>query len=578
MNGLYMITQKSSTDIMSQALASLVANGKLAESEVDRVLLLAERTRQGSYITLDRMGLVSQDDWAQALAQVAGLTVLELADMPTELAKHPLLSSDYLRRMRIAPLHICDNIAKFAMSDPGDVASVSALQMVFGERLELFVASERCIDSAYERHDATIIEPESNAGAPDQAEADTNYLLEIANKAPTIKFVDTLLDRAIVVGASDIHLEPQEGYVRARLRIDGILSETDGPHKSLYSGVISRLKIMANLDIAERRLPQDGHFRHRSHGQTFGIRISTTALIHGEAITLRILSMGEELRSLAALNMPLSIRTRFEEALAQPNGLILVTGPTGSGKTTTLHAALNELNVVGRKIVTIENPVEIRTPGVIQIETDPAIGWSFSAALRTVLRHDPDVLMVGEIRDAETAELAIQAALTGHLVLSTLHTKSASETVARLVSMGVPDYLLRGVLILAAAQRLVRVLCENCAQPSPRDLAEEYWKVLNPSLPRRSELSQRSRWTFRRSVGCYKCNNHGYVGRAAVFDVLGNQRVSETTTDPSSTSDGELTVNALRLVADGVTTLEEVSRVTGQFHECLNNNQRELQL
>ena len=553
--------QGSDSSATRQALQMLVEDGRLEESDCGRILGLMEQTEQSTCLLLDRLGFVSQDDWASTLAEVTGMRLVKLRDMPERLPGDARLSLDYLRRHHIAPLQLAHDRAEFAVSDPDDRTSLLALRLLFGNTLTLSLATERCVEAAFER--SAALEREEASGVEMQSDPDASYLLELANDAPTIAYVDSLIGKAVGASATDVHVEPLEDQVRARVRVDGILVETNGPPVSLYPGILSRLKILANLDISERRRPQDGRFYHRTHGCRVDIRVSTTCTIYGEAITLRLLAEGASRGSLESLQMPDEVGASFRSALAQPNGLILITGPTGSGKTTTLHAALSELDEIGRKIITVEDPVEIRAPGLLQIEVNAGIGWSFADALRTVLRHDPDVIMIGEIRDEETAELVVQAALTGHLVLSTLHTRKASEALKRLVAMGVSEFTLKGVVQLVAAQRLVRLLCQGCKRRIAFDTPD--WHSAMPQISIRSfhTLPERDQWMLMQPVGCERCNGQGFNGRFAIFDIMSAD--SETMDSGHNSRAGPLsmTEQALALVASGKTTFDELVRVIG---------------
>ncbi len=543
----------------------LIESGKLTADDLDKTRSLSAKTGRPVHLLLDRMGLISQHDWVEACSRAYGLPVVSLETIPNPLPNDERLSRDYLKRNGILPLSLDGDAPRFAVADPGNTVALNALRLAFGDDIDLALATDRDLETAFARSDAPG-KPGQNAAADAQMEAETSgadYLMEIANDAPTIKYVDTLINRAVERKATDIHLEPLDGSVRARLRLDGILSEVEGPSSAIYAGVVSRLKILADLDIAERRLPQDGRITQKVQGRSIDIRLATAPTVHGEAITLRLLDTDAGLKSLSDLKMPAAIRKIYKSALAEPNGLILVTGPTGSGKTTTLHAALSGLNDVGRKIVTIENPVEIHTPGLIQIETSAALGWTFANALRTILRHDPDILMVGEIRDAETAELAVRSAMTGHLVLSTLHTNTATEALTRLRDLGVPDYLISSVVRMVAAQRLVRQVCTACAKPArikPNTPSAETYRhlaALDPKLPPVEE------WDLRLPQGCAACNNTGYSGRLALFEAISGEDALGTLSGTATRRHRTMGIEGLSLVASGHTTLNELVRVVG---------------
>ena len=527
-------------------LARLKRDGTLSAADADRAAAAARETAQPVRVVLDRLGLVSQKHWAEAAAAAAGLDLIAAADMPCPLPEAVRLSAEFLRRKGIAPLDPAAARPSFALADPDDAEALRALRMAFGGDLDLFVATDRDIEAARAAS--------QEAAAPaEAADLDDAALRELANNAPTITFIESLFAHAVERRATDIHLETQERGLRVRCRIDGMLNEAPSPAPGLVGGVLSRIKILAGMDISERRLPQDGRIRQRVAGRTVDMRVASLPSTTGETLVLRLLDGAAGLGRLGDLEMPSDIERAFRRAATQPDGLILVTGPTGSGKTTTLHTLLAELNETGRKVVTIENPVEITAPGAVQVEVRPEIGLSFAAVLRTVLRHDPDILMVGEIRDPETAELAVRAAMTGHLVLSTLHTNSAAEAVGRMTDLGVPRYLLDPVLRMCAAQRLVRRLC-GCARaipPAARD-------------PRLARMMERLRpgivpgdWTLRAPNGCERCHGTGYKGRRAVFEAMDEAAITKGAVPrPMSAA-------AVDLAVLGETSLQEIARVFG---------------
>ncbi|MFQ6546517.1 GspE/PulE family protein [Aestuariibius sp. 2305UL40-4] len=533
----------------SIVLARFEAEGLLDSFQRDRAIVAQRETGQPLRKVLDRLGHVSQKDWAAAASDIARLPLIELSEMPRPIPKVERLSADFLSRKAILPLGNRGNRPAFAIADPTDEEIFRVLRMAFGDAPALSIATDRDIEAA---RDAAGDE------APDIAtetgDLDAQALTELANNAPTVTYIEALFARAVERSATDIHIESRDTGIGVRLRVDGLLAEVPPPARAIESGVLSRIKILAGMDISERRLPQDGRIRQRIGGRPIDMRASSLPSIHGETLVLRILDSASGLASLADLDMPPRIHDVFETALSQPNGLILMTGPTGSGKTTTLHAALSGINSADRKIVTIENPVEITAPGLVQIEVRPEIGMTFAAVLRTVLRHNPDILMVGEIRDSETAELAVRAAMTGHLVLSTLHTNSAEDAMQRMLDLGVPDFLLKSVLRMVAAQRLVRCLCPDCSEELPLGLAEADLVAtlarLRPDLPQEE-------WELRRAKGCETCAGTGFSGRMAVFEAL-DETALLTDADTPSMAD-----EALGLVYAGETAFQEVARVFG---------------
>lgn len=552
-------------DIDGRLPALFLENGTVTASDLEQVTKAAASTGQPMRVVLDRLGLVSQKEWARACAADLGLPLIGLDDMPVPLPDDGRLSGDYLRRAAIVPLKLDAGAAAFAVADPFDRDAMAALEMIFGAQLTIGVATDRDIELAIARNDAAQAEsaPALSVVATDKTGLDRDKLTELANNAPTVRYLETLFDTAIELRATDIHLEPMATSARVRLRIDGELVSVQAPDRAIYEGVVSRLKILAGMDISERRLPQDGRIRQRLAGRDIDMRVASAPMIHGETIVLRLLDNQGGLSRLADLKLPLHVARKLGTAIKQPNGLILVTGPTGSGKTTTLHAAMNELNDINRKIVTIENPVEIQTPGLQQIEVNADLGWTFAAALRTVLRHDPDVIMVGEIRDSETAELAVRAAMTGHLVFSTLHTNTAKDAATRLLDLGVPAYLLRSVVRLVAAQRLVRRVCAQCAVPLDPDRQPKTYDLLAKLDRRTGAQTDPAAWRLVKSSGCDACNHTGFKGRVALFEALEPDHLFETDQGEAPRAVQTMGAEGVQMIARGQTTIEEVMRVLG---------------
>ena len=398
----------------------------------------------------------------------------------------------------------------------------------------------------------------------DDAEDALDDAQALASQAPVIKLVNVMLLEALRSRASDLHLESTAEGLRVRHRIDGVLHEVSRPPRPYQSAVVSRIKIMANMDIAERRVPQDGRIRLRLSERDVDVRVSTLPSIHGESVVLRILDRGTRIPDLEGLGMPAQLLSSFRRAIRQPNGIVLVTGPTGSGKTTTLYAALEEVHSPDVKVITVEDPVEYQVEGVTQIAVDPRAGLGFPNALRSILRHDPDILMVGEMRDRETAEIAIQSALTGHLVFSTLHTNDAPGGVTRLVDMGIEDYLVAATLQAVLAQRLVRVVCDDCAEPYEPRVDE-----LGSLALRGSDGDAR----FRRGRGCERCAGTGFRGRTGIYELMvvddalrthiaDGAPVESIRRVARSTSLEPLRADGLRKARAGITTVEEVVRAT----------------
>jgi len=458
---------------------------------------------------------LSPSDFADEVARFAGLERVTLAELMAAPALNETFSQRFLREMTVFPFAAADGSAVLAVADPTDKAAQRAAEIVLRQDVALKVASVEDLNVVLDRRlgeDSAETADASSQLLP--REDDIESLRDLASGAPVVRAVNDLLEKAVELRASDIHIEPFQTGLVVRMRVDGLLRPVAAPSGVLPQAVISRIKIIANLNIAERRLPQDGAARLRVGRADIDIRVAIMPMQHGESAVVRILPKDRNLLVIERLGFSTSDEVKLRRLLKLPHGMIVVTGPTGSGKTTTLATVLSILNEPGRKILTIEDPVEYDLPGVNQAQVKPAIGLTFAAALRSFVRQDPDVIMVGEIRDNETAHVAIHAALTGHLVLTTLHTESAAAAVPRLLDLGVEGYLLRSTLRAVVAQRLVRQLCDRCKMSKPLvdgDLAED---------PRLAELGFRSGETLYAPCGCERCSGTGYRGRLGVFEVL----------------------------------------------------------
>jgi general secretion pathway protein E len=430
---------------------------------------------------------------------------------------------------------------------------------------------DHCIDQLYGQKVGAQTQVTAADGAQSANDDDVRRLQDMASEAPVIRLVQNLVERAAAAQASDIHIEPREDSVRVRFRIDGVLHTVETLPVSVKAALSSRIKIMAQLNIAERRLPQDGRIRINVRGRELDLRVSTMPAMNGESVVLRLLDRSNVALDFTALGFSGPALDAFKAVLNEPNGIILVTGPTGSGKTTTLYTALGTLNSSERKLFTVEDPIEYRLDGVNQIQVSPKIGLTFATALRSILRQDPDIVMVGEIRDLETAEIAIRASLTGHLVLSTVHTNSAAATVTRLLDMGVEDYLMASSLKAVVAQRLVRRLCTACSKPAEMSAAQIEKLFSMAGLP--ANAAETAAHGIRKACGCAACRNTGFAGRTTVYEVLTvTERVRDAVlrdaTDRSidaAARDGGMVPmmsNGISKVLAGDTTLEEVLRVT----------------
>jgi general secretion pathway protein E len=487
------------------------------------------------------------------------------------------LSIRFLKENRCLPLKREDGQVLIAMADPADQNVNLALEVALGARIAPVPAAEEeileYIDSVYRPGSAMSrlvgdLEPEDMDLLVSEETAEIGHLRDMAREAPIIQLVNLLVLRAIQMGASDIHLEPYEDSFRVRYRRDGLLYEAESPPKGLQAAVLSRLKIMARLDIAERRLPQDGRFRLKVQGHDIDFRVSTLPTLLGESMVIRILDREKVILDLNRLGFPPLALRQFDELIHKPYGMMLVTGPTGSGKTTTLYGALERINSPDKKIITIEDPVEYRLAGVTQMQVKSSIGLTFARALRHIVRQDPDVVLVGEIRDRETAEIAIHAALTGHLVFSTLHTNDAAGAVSRLLEMGVEDFLLASAVMGIQAQRLVRLICPDCKTPLPPEAAR-----LELDKHGRNGLPDQEPTHMYVGRGCDTCAHTGYLGRTGIYELLVVdetirqlilQRAESASIRQAAIDQGMQTMaeDGWVKVAQGLTTTQEVLRVT----------------
>jgi len=530
--------------------------------------------RQGAPRLRDlREAGLSSAEAARQLAESLSLPLATADDFPEEAVLAEAVAVRYLRDVRAVPLAALDSAVTLAMADPGDEQAAHALALAFGLRLDLQVASTDDIDAALERLYGPgksaleqIVDDIDDLPGEGGADDDVQHLKDLALEAPVVRLVNQLLHDAVARRASDLHIEPFRNRITVRFRIDGMLREVKAPPAQLAKAIVSRIKILSGLNIAERRLPQDGRARMRIEGKQIDLRVATMPTMHGESVVIRLLDDSSRVPELSGLGLAARAEKILRRHLDAPHGMIVVTGPTGSGKTTTLSAALNLLNQPHRKIVTVEDPVEYQLPGVNQLQVKPQIGLTFANALRAFVRQDPDVIMVGEMRDGETADIAVHAALTGHLVLTTLHTNNAAGAVTRLLDMGVDAYLLASTLRCLVAQRLVRLLCKTCSRPT-----ESPGPQITPLIER--GLLDRDHLDFREPVGCDVCGGSGFVGRIAIVEML---EITEGVQDLVRPGVGtrELMVAGQRQgmttmledgmlkAAAGLTTPEEVWRVT----------------
>jgi general secretion pathway protein E len=551
----------------------LIARGKLDHASLERALRLQEgETREKLGVILGRLGLVSARDLADALSEQLGVAVVSSAEYPELPLLEEQVSYRFLREAKVLPLRETDEGIVVAMADPSDAFTLRGLVMACGKpvvpRLAVVTELEAALERLYGAGKSSMGQIVDNISTRDEEQdfGDVEHLKDLASEAPVVRLVNLLITHALESRASDIHIEPFENRLIVRFRIDGVLNEVESPPRRLSAAVISRVKIMANLDIAERRLPQDGRIKLRIQGKEIDLRVSTVPTMHGESVVMRILDKGGVPLDFASLGFDGKVLEIFLDALNQPHGILLVTGPTGSGKTTTLYTALDRLNRPDVKILTVEDPVEYQMPGINQIQVKPQINLTFANALRSIVRQDPDVIMIGEIRDLETAEIAVQSALTGHLVLSTVHTNDAPSTVNRLLDMGVEDYLLTSTVVGILAQRLVRTLCTHCRRPYAA-LPEVVEQMGLRRFVPEGEV------TLYHPVGCSRCSGTGYFGRMGIMEMmpmsdrvrsLVMRHANSTDLREAAVEEGmeSMFENGVRKSVAGTTTLEEVLRVT----------------
>jgi type IV pilus assembly protein PilB len=547
----------------------LVQRGLLTEAAL--AFALEEQARTGQ--TLGRLlidaAVVKETDLVSTLASQLGLSFVDLSDYPVDKTAVALVPDTLARRYLAIPIGYDADRLVVAMADPSNVYAIDDIRHLTGRDVRAVVATRAGIQGALDKYhrldnDAENITAEAAKDA--ESDEDLSNIREVVEDAPIVKLVNVVITQAVADRASDIHIEPTEHDVRIRYRIDGVLHEEMRAPKNIQNGIISRLKIMADINIAERRVPQDGRVTATVSGKMIDLRVATLPTVHGEKVVMRILDKSNALLQLTDLGfLPENMR-RYEQSYQKPYGTILVTGPTGSGKSTTLYATLNIVNDESKNVITVEDPVEYRVPNINQVQVNVKAGLTFAAALRSILRSDPDIVLVGEIRDRETANIAIQAALTGHLVLTTLHTNDAASTPTRLIEMGVEPFLVGSALDCIVAQRLARRLCDKCKeryQPSRLELSTVGWDI---------EAEGGEIPTVYRPVGCSKCSRTGYYGRFAIHEVLTvTEDVERLIVERGHTDDikklaiseGMLTLrqSGLRTVRSGMTSIEEVLRV-----------------
>ena len=554
-------------------LKTLQERDKLSASELKKV----ERVKKTSVAEslpqlLVKLGLCSELDVADAFVESGRFEKVTSDQYPLETQLPETVSLRFLKNYHVVGLSHTDGEITVTMMDPEDQFVIDALRLATGKsiiaKVGLLSEIDAALDIQYGDNRSKMDKLVDDVTVDDLGEEDLEHLKDLASEAPVIKMVNLIMQRAIETRASDIHIEPFEQTLKVRLRVDGVLQEIDAPNVKSTAAVISRIKIMAKLNIAERRLPQDGRIKVQMLGKELDLRVSTIPTMYGESVVIRLLDKENTVLDFAALGFAGRHLQQFIDVLAQPHGIILITGPTGSGKSTTMYAALKQLNTSERKIITVEDPVEYQMEGINQIQAKPQIGLTFASALRSIVRQDPDVIMIGEMRDLETARIAVQSALTGHLVLSTLHTNDAAGGITRLLDMGLEEYLLTSTVNGILAQRLVRKLCPACKEGT---IAAP--EIVNELRLRR--FAPEGDIILYKPVGCPACAGMGYRGRLAIIEFL-------PMTDPVrklimaheeagaiqklAISEGMQTLyeNGLVKVIQGITTLEEVMRVTSE--------------
>jgi len=554
------------TLVEAESIEGIVrANRLLSPDALARAATVRAETGERFAEVLTRLGMMSERALAGHIAEATGLPLIEAAALPNTPVEGANPAYAFLQDARALPVAIRDDRLVVALADPFDRFAVDALAFAFGLPVDRAIGFPGDIESAIDRLYGTDTTP---GAGPDASadETDLERLRDLVSDAPVIRAVNRLIADAVAARASDIHVEPAEDRLVLRYRIDGdLVTQTPLP-PSMKSALVSRIKVMAGLNIAERRLPQDGRMRVAVRGNEIDLRVATAPSIHGESVVLRILDRANLALDFETLGFTPAMTERLRAALARPYGIMLVTGPTGSGKTTTLYAAIDELNSDVRKILTVEDPIEYRMSGIIQLQVNPDIGLSFASALRSFLRQDPDVMMVGEIRDQETAQIAVQAALTGHTILSTLHTNTAAGAITRLFDMGVEPFLLSSTLSAVLAQRLVRRLCDQCRHRYHPDAAE--CAALG--------LTQAEAGEFYAPVGCDACAHTGFAGRIALIELLViDDSVAAMMLDRRDTRELAQAAQASgalsTLLADGIakvragqTTVQEILRVAAE--------------
>jgi general secretion pathway protein E len=538
----------------------LIGKQLISQEDLDRALeIQKERGEKLGKILVD-LGFIAMRDVMLALSEQLEIPLVAIEGPPAVSPETETLAPRFLRQFRCLPVALQDHTVVLAMADPLDFETRSAVASCTGLKVQPVLAGEQEILDAVDRYYGQTKQTADIEGFGAQAEEDLEHLRDMASEAPVIRLVNAMIASAVEKRSSDIHIEPFEKEFRIRFRIDGVLVEQDPPPREFKAAIISRVKLMAKLNIAERRLPQDGRIKVKTLGREVDLRVSTLPTLYGESVVMRLLDRSAtDFYDLARLGFDDHMLRRMEYFTSLPHGIFLVTGPTGSGKSTTLYSALKRINQTDKKIITIEDPVEYQMDGINQIHVNPQIGLTFAAGLRHIVRQDPDVIMVGEVRDRETADIAIRSALTGHFVYSTLHTNDAPSAITRLTDMGVEHYLITSSVVAVLAQRLVRVICPQCKGPAGTRMTPEGETV--------EVFAGR---------GCDSCFGTGYRGRVGIFELMElNEEIRSVIMrrDDAGVITGAARRNGMRnlredgwmKVRNGVTTADELMRVTQEF-------------
>lgn len=554
-------------------LSTLQQRNKLTDHELSKARRM-QKTAISELMPqlLIKLGLCSDVDIADSFVENSQLERVTKVEYPLDSPFTEDISLKFLKHNHLVGLQIDADCISIAVMDPQDEYIVDALKLATGKQIKIKIGLlsdiDAALDAQYGDGKSEMDQLSDHLETGEIGDEDLEHLKDLASEAPVIKMVNLFLQKAIEMQASDIHVEPFEQALKVRLRVDGVLQDIEAPPVASTAAVISRIKIMAKLNIAERRLPQDGRIKLQMLGKELDLRVSTIPTMYGESVVMRLLDKENIVLDFSALGLTGKHSQQFINVLAKPHGIILITGPTGSGKSTTLYTALKQLNTAERKIITIEDPVEYQLEGVNQIQAKPQIGLTFATALRSIVRQDPDVIMIGEMRDLETAKIAVQSALTGHLVLSTLHTNDAAGGITRLLDMGLEEYLLSSTVNGILAQRLVRKLCPACKQayPAPKSVITEM------QLRKLTDVDEIKLY---KAVGCDRCGGIGYKGRQAIIEFLPMSdsirkqimaRKEAGDIQQQAIAEGMLTIyqDGLLKAIEGVTTLDEVLRVTSE--------------